>query len=79
MIHELGDFHLSHARCAQAYALAISSSPLRLLARDHDCAKSDVASSTSSRGRGPLSAGTRLVRACSVDLFIILKGYRLGP
>lgn len=55
--------YLSQARFAQAYALAISSSCLRLLHLLRDCANKELASSINSGGREPEWRGMRLLRA----------------
>jgi len=62
--------NLSHAKCAHAYDLAISSSTFRLLVLLRDWARRDTASSTSSGGRGPLEVGIRPLRAWIMDLSI---------
>ena len=62
--------YLSHARCAQAYALAGSSSLLKLLAFVRDCASRLLARSTNSSGRGPDKRGIKLCNACSTGRLI---------
>lgn len=64
--------YLSHAMCAHAYDLAISSSAFRLLALLRDCARSEMASSRSSGGRGVDSVGTRPLSVWTMDLSILL-------
>ncbi len=64
--------YLSHARFAQAYALAISSSCFRLLHLLRDCASKELASSISSGGRVPEWRGMRLLRAWMTGLLIFL-------
>jgi len=63
--------NLSHAKCAHAYDLAISSSTFRLLALLRDWARRDTASSTSSGGRRLLDVGIRPFRAWIMDLSIL--------
>lgn len=62
----------SHARCAHTYDLAISSFALRLLMRVCDCARREVARSSSFEGIGPAREGRRLWRFGSRDLFIVI-------
>lgn len=64
--------YLSHARFAQAYALAISSSCFKLLHLLRDCASKELASSISSGGRVPEWRGMRLLRAWMTGLLIFL-------
>ena len=59
----LEETNLSHARFAQAYALAISSSCLKLLHLLRDCASNEPASSINSGGSAPELRGMRLSRA----------------
>ena len=55
--------HLSQARLAHAYDLAISSSAFKLLALLRDCASRETASSRSSEGNGPVRVGIKPINA----------------
>lgn len=64
--------YLLQAISAQTYGRAISSSGFKLRARFRDWASSELASSTSAEGRLLFNVGSRLSRACSMDVLLIV-------